>query len=70
MTKHVSEMTSEEFDEWIVKLASQGGRADPVLVSYDIHKRIQKAIKEGAAPRPFSCSADAQYWLMEWENKS
>jgi hypothetical protein len=69
MTKHIGEMTNEEFDEFIAGAANQGYREEPVLLSPDIYRRVEKAIKEGAIPKHFSCSAEAQLWLMKWEKK-
>lgn len=48
-------------------IEESGARLEPVLVSHDVYKRLQKAIAEGAKPPHFSGSAEVFLFLQEWE---
>ncbi len=52
--------------EYIV--IDQNPKPQPVMVSYKLYKELEQAVKDGAElpPYPFTCSAEVQIFLHEW----
>jgi hypothetical protein len=43
-------------------------RFPTALVSYDIYRQVEQAVKEGAVlPARFSCAAEVILWLRDWQ---